>query len=129
MGKQNRLTGFIGFIAAAMIALGTPLVPAQAGMIGTAQQIQHSERAGQIGKIQQFMARDEVRNQMISLGVDPQAASLRVASLTDAELSDLATQIDQAPAGGDGLLALLGLIFVVLIVLELVGVTNIFTAR
>ena len=36
-------------------------------------------------------------------------------------------QIERLPAGGDGLLAVLGIVFVVLLVLELLGVTNVFS--
>lgn len=119
---------FIGFIAATLILAGMPLAPAQAGMIGTAQQLQMDERAVHAGKVQQFMARDDVRTQLLELGVSPESAAERVDALTDAELQELAQRIDEAPAGG-GLFGLLGVIFVVLIVLEVVGVTNIFNFR
>jgi hypothetical protein len=34
--------------------------------------------------------------------------------------------MQEAPAGGDGLIAVVGLVFVVLLILELVGVIDIF---
>ncbi len=49
----------------------------------------------------------------------------RVAALSEAELAMLADQIGQAPAGGDAL-AVIGIVFVVLIILELTGVIDIF---
>ncbi len=62
---------------------------------------------------------------MAALGVDQAAIEARVARLTDAELRTLAERMDQMPAGGDAL-AVIGIVFVVLIILELVGVIDIF---
>ena len=128
MNQNSPLTLFIGFIAATLILAGLPLAPAQAGMITTSQQLQLDPRTAQVEKVQQFMAREDVRAQMQTLGVSPEAAALRVAALTESELQQLAQNIDEQPAGG-GVLGLLGVIFVVLLVLELVGVTNIFNFR
>jgi hypothetical protein len=47
-----------------------------------------------------------------------------VAALSDIELQQLAETMETDPAGG--VLALMGVIFVVLLVLEVTGVTNIF---
>jgi hypothetical protein len=76
--------------------------------------------------VQAFLARGEVREQLIALGVDPGDASGRVAALTGQEISLLQNHINDLPAGSSAL-ALLGAVFLVLIVLELVGVTNIFS--
>ena len=128
MNQKSPLTAFIGFIAAALILTGLPLAPAQAGIITTPQHLQLDQRVTQQEKVQQFMAREDVRSQMQALGVSPEAAAQRVAALTEAELQQLAQHIDEQPAGG-GILGLLGVIFVVLLVLELVGVTNVFNFR
>lgn len=66
-----------------------------------------------------------VRAQMKEMGVDASAIDQRVASLNDRELHQLATDMQNAPAGGD-ILALIGAVFVVLLILELVGVIDIF---
>ena len=62
---------------------------------------------------------------MVRLGADPLQADARVASLSDAELMKLQGQLDRLPAGGDAL-AVIGIVFIVLLILELTGVTNIF---
>jgi hypothetical protein len=64
---------------------------------------------------------------LTDLGVSPESAQSRIASLTNEELRMLEQRIDSLPAGGDGVFVLVGVVFVVLLVLELVGVTNIFT--
>ncbi len=76
--------------------------------------------------VQAFLARGEVREQLIALGVDPDDANGRVAALTGQEIRLLQNHINDLPAGSSAL-ALLGAVFLVLIVLELVGVTNIFS--
>jgi hypothetical protein len=62
---------------------------------------------------------------MQQMGVDAASIDSRLEALSDSELSDLAEQMRTAPAGGD-VLVLLGAVFVVLLVLELVGVIDIF---
>jgi hypothetical protein len=63
---------------------------------------------------------------MIRLGVQPEAAAARIASLSDSELRQLEARMNELPAGGDGALTVLGIVLLVLLVLELVGVTDIF---
>jgi hypothetical protein len=70
-------------------------------------------------------ARDDVRQAMERMGVDSSDAQARVASLSDAELMQVQGQIERLPAGGSAL-AVVGVVFVVLLILELVGVIDIF---
>lgn len=71
------------------------------------------------------LARDEVRNEMARLGVDPVLAGDRVAALTDDEAARLADQIDSAPAGS-GIIGALLLVFFVLLATDLLGWTKVF---
>jgi hypothetical protein len=82
-------------------------------------------RTATIDRINGLLAQDSVRKQMVAFGVDPLDAQARVAALTDSELQTLDRQIGALPAGGD-VLAVIGVVFVVLLILELVGVINIF---
>ncbi|MEZ5566481.1 MAG: PA2779 family protein [Gammaproteobacteria bacterium] len=99
---------------------------ASAGVIGTADYLAAEARAGHLADINAALNRDDVRTQLIALGVDPVDAAGRVAALSDSELADVAQQIDTLPAGGDGLLAVIGIVFIVLLILEITGVTDIF---
>ncbi len=98
---------------------------AQAAVIDT-QTILAAQADSPQAEVQAFLTRVEVREQLIRLGVDPVDASGRVAALTDQELSLLQNHINDLPAGSSAL-AILGAVFLVLIVLEVVGVTNIFS--
>jgi hypothetical protein len=99
---------------------------ANAEVISTATFNQSLTRDARINHINNFLARDAVRGQLVGLGVDPKDAQARVASLTDGELAMLNQRIDTLPAGGDSFLAIIGIVFIILVILELVGVTNIF---
>jgi|SRR5690606_18344827 len=98
---------------------------ATAGVIGTQQAIGAELRAAKETQVRSSLARDDVRQAMQSLGVDPLEADARIASLSDAELLQLEGQLERLPAGGDAL-AVIGVVFLVLLILELVGVTNVF---
>lgn len=96
-----------------------------ATVISTQQALSADARAAMEGDVRGALARDDVRQAMVRLGADPMQADARVASLSDVELMKLQGQLDRLPAGGDAL-AVIGIVFVVLLILELTGVTNIF---
>jgi len=109
-----------------MFSIVSVLIPAAQTAVIDTRTILAIEAESPKTEVQAFLAREEVREQMVALGVDPDDASGRVAALTDQELSLLQYHINDLPAGSSAL-ALLGAVFLVLIVLELVGVTNIFS--
>jgi hypothetical protein len=106
------------------------VAPVQAAMVDTASILhQHSNDLAR-QKVQQFMERQDVTRQFQAWGVDADEARARVASLNDQEINMLASKINEMPAGGDGLgvlLAIAVVAFVVLIILDIVGVTDVFT--
>jgi hypothetical protein len=107
--------GFSTTVAAAVVSTGDAFAMEQSAAGA-------SER---LAEVRAVMARDDVQQAMIRLGVDPVEADLRVAALSGPELAQLQGQLEQLPAGGS-LLALIGAVFVVLLILELTGVTDIF---
>lgn len=116
-------------LAAALMTLtlaGTWPQIALTAPIGTDAVLQQEAAERQRTRVQDALAREDVERAMITLGVDPAAAQARVARLTPAELTQLEQQLDQLPAGGS-FFAVVGIVFVVLIILELTGVTNVFT--
>lgn len=98
---------------------------AQAGVIGADAFIGVADRRTSLDRVNAVLARSEVRHELERLGVDPAQTEARVAALSDAELASLANDLEDLPAGGS-LLATVGVVFVVLLILELVGVINIF---
>lgn len=98
---------------------------ANAAMVGTQSAVAMEQRAEYAGEINEWLAQDAVKSQLIELGVDPADASDRVAAMTMEELQTLNARIDELPAGS-GALVVIGTVFLVLLILEIVGVTNIF---
>ena len=109
-----------------LIVWGSLASSASAAIIDTGAALDVETRNQQIELIQAQMAREDVQKAMMEMGVDPLEAQHRVASLSDHELIQLEQQLDTLPAGGDGLLAVIGVVFVVLLILEIVGVTDVF---
>ncbi len=103
------------------------LQPARAAVIGTQTAIDLQERANRIAQINTVLAREDVRSTLIDLGVSPEDAAARVETMTDAELQVLAAQLDQLPAGGIGIVEVALIATLVIVILELLDITNLFT--
>ena len=105
-----------------LVSSYTPVV--QAAAISTETILNQQTQSTHNG-LRTILAREDVRKELVSMGVDPEFADRRIAALTDYELSQIQQHIGELPAGSSAL-AVLGAVFLVLLVLELVGVTNIF---
>jgi Family of unknown function (DUF6627) len=114
----------VGLLSVSVLSLGAPVV-VEAGIIGTDVAIDASRRGQDRAIVDAALARVEVREQFAKLGVDATQIDARVAALTDAELRTLADRMQTMPAGGDAL-AVIGIVFIVLLILEAVGVIDIF---
>lgn len=112
-----------------MLALCVPMGVAQAALVGTDQVITRTEIDNDRARVAAFLAREDVRRQIESMGVDPDEAAARVDGLSDAEVQQIAARIDTLPAGQDALgtiLVILLVVFLVLIITDILGVTDIF---
>ena len=117
--------GCVALLSVSLVSLGLQ-TQAAAGIVGTADAIAIAQHQNDLAVVQGTLARADVREQMVALGVDPADVAGRIGSLTGTELAKLAGDIRQAPAGGDSALAVIGLVFVVLLILELTGTIDIF---
>ena len=117
-------TVMVQILAVALLSVGSPLV-VQAEVIGTLAGLESAQRDNDLARVNRALATAEARDQLQALGVDQAQVDARLARLTDSELSTLADKLEQAPAGGD-VLAVIGVVFVVLLILEAVGVIDIF---
>jgi len=114
----------VALVTVSLVSLGMQ-APAVAGVVGTAEAVAAARGEGPRAVVDAAMARADVREKLSELGVDAAAIEGRLAALSDEEIATLAGKIEGAPAGGDAL-AVIGIVFVVLIILELVGVIDIF---
>jgi hypothetical protein len=119
------MTGFIRrFIASILIACISGLgmvLPAQAALLPTETAVAGAERA----RIAAMLEREDVSRQLQAYGVDPRDVKARVAALTDEEAQQLAGQLENLPAGGS-IVGAIVLVFLVLLVTDILGFTKIF---
>lgn len=115
-----------GALAALFLWAAVPMPAAEAGIVGTDTAVQTIEHEQAKAKVETFLARDDVRKQLVAQGVDPAEAQARIDSLTPAETRQLAGEIDELPAGGNDLVGALLFIFVLLLITDLLGLTNVF---
>jgi hypothetical protein len=114
----------VALVSVSLVSLGVQ-APAAAGVVGTAEAISAARGESPRAVVDAALARDDVRARMTELGVDPAVVEGRLAALSEQEIAALAGQIEGAPAGGDAL-AVIGVVFLVLVILEVVGVIDIF---
>jgi hypothetical protein len=100
---------------------------ANAGVVTTAETIAASDRDARIDDITSLLARADVAEQLVAYGVEPADVSSRLAALSDTEIAMLHENIETQIAGGDAL-GIIGAVFLILVILELVGVIDIFKA-
>lgn len=111
------------------ILLDFTAINAKAGLIGTETVINNLQREKSRSRISFFLNRQEVLEAFSKQGIDPLEAKKRVASLTDQEVEKICKVLDQLPAGGDGVGTVVGaavLIFLVLLLTDLLGLTHVF---
>jgi hypothetical protein len=117
-------TLLVQILAISLLSFGSPLV-VRAEVIGTLAGLESAQRDSDLARVNRALATAEARDQLQALGVDQAQVEARLAGLTDSELSTLADKLEHAPAGGD-VLAVIGVVFIVLLILEAVGVIDIF---
>lgn len=100
--------------------------PVMARMIDNNQIAVTAEVQQQRDEVKVFLARDDVKSTLLAYGVDGADVDKRVNQMTDSEVSQIHDQLSQLPAGGDALGAVLT-VLLILILLEVLGVINIFS--
>src|SRR3989442_8339571 len=110
-----------GLLIVSIAGIGVPL-PAHAGIVPTGAALASAER----DRIASMLERADGRAQLEAYGVGAADVKGRVAALTDEEAVRLAGKLDSLPAGGDGIIGALVLIFVVLLITDILGLTKVF---
>jgi len=91
------------------------MLPAHAAMVGTAELLTTApDRTELVNALQN----QEIQQQLIRHGVDPDAAMQRVNQMTEAELASLQGKINQLPAGAG--LSTVELLLIILLIILLI---------
>lgn len=112
-------------VAAGMLAMSLHVPAARAALVGTEAVVQASQAQQERDRLNAALDRKEVKDRLVALGVDPAQVQARVDALTDDEAQRLAKQMDEMPAGGDAI-GWLVFIFVLLIITDVLGLTDVF---
>ena len=122
--------GFISlFMATIMLLIATPYQPLLAAMVPTEATINGIDAQDARDHLKTLISRNEIKNALISHGIDPDEAKARVDSLSDFEAIEAAGKIDQLPAGGGVFGAIIGaalIVFLVLLLTDILGYTDVF---
>lgn len=109
------LWAFMGFIT----------LPVQAAMVTTPDVLQSQQSEYDRQQLVELLDREDVQKQLLDYGVAPEQVQERVNNMTDAEVAQLNDQIADMPAGG--ILGAILLIFVVFVITDVIGATDIFS--
>lgn len=104
--------------------MGMMTTPLQAAMLSTPDMIASEQAQYDREELKSLLSRDDVQSQLEAYGVTAAEAEQRVASMTDSEVAELNAEIQDAPAGG--IVGAIVLIFVVFIITDVIGATDIF---
>ena len=78
------------------------------------------QRVEDLAAIQKVLEHQVIRQRLASLGLTAEQVSVRLAQLDDVQLHQLAQQIDQLQAGGDGIGLAIGIVLLLILVIVLV---------
>lgn len=101
---------------------------AQAQMLSTEAAISKYSALAKRDVLLDELSRQEVRDEIVALGVDPAEAERRLAALSDAEIASMIRQMEEDSAGADGggLVGALVTVFIILLVTDLLCLTKVF---
>lgn len=114
-------------VAVLCLSVGGLSLPANAasGFISTDDYLVLEDRQAIVERVQGSLLQERVSAQLALLGVDPERARERVAMLPDSDLIAMDQRLQDMPAGA-GVLELVLVVFVVMLILDLTGVTDLF---
>lgn len=115
----------VGSLLLAASLLGAQVAPVQAAMIGTGQLLAAEQGRLDRARLSSLLEREDLQQRLAALGVDVNDAKSRVAGLTDAEVAQINQRLAELPAGGD-VLGVIVLIFVIFVITDVIGATDIF---
>jgi len=117
------------FLAFHLLMLSCPYQPLWAAMIGTESIINVDRGQGPRDYLNNILAREEIQAVLISQGIDPQEAQVRIDNLSDNEISKFVEEMDQLSAGGgffETFIIVVFLIFLILLATDISGYTDVF---
>ena len=119
---ESKIMNFKSFLAILLSYLISPLpsfaaVQAAPMMITTQELVEEMNRQQAEAIINEQLDRGDIQKELEKLGVSAEDAKMRLASLTDSEITDIAIQMEAAQYGG--ITSILVLIILILLIIYL----------
>jgi hypothetical protein len=127
MEKLRRLAKPVVYaVTVGMLALSVHMPAAQAAIVGTEAVVSAQQASQDRSRLQDLLSREEVKQQLLAAGADAGQVAARIEALSDEEVHQLAAKMDQLPAGGDSFFGAVVFVFIVLLITDILGLTDIF---
>jgi hypothetical protein len=127
MKMKNYITRIISStLIASMLSMSIWVPSAQATLISTEQVTDNQTAVQNRERVRAFFDREDVQVQLQAHGVNSADAKSRVDALTDNEVASIAGHLDNLPAGGTDILGFILLVFIILLITDILGLTKVF---
>ena len=130
MHRVRRFAKYVSFfVTLSMVLMSMPVQTVYAAMVRTETVLNIVQAQNLRDNLRSFIERQDVQKVIRAQGINLQEAKARVDCLSDAEIMQIVDQMDQLPAGGEGLGTLVGaalIIFLVLLITDIMGYTDVF---
>ncbi|ART82831.1 hypothetical protein CBP31_09510 [Oceanisphaera profunda] len=126
---MKKLFKFLNPLLVLSLLMGTMPVMVQAQpsqLVSTQSALDAVQISAERTRINDLLARNDVQEQLVSYGVEMSEVEARVAAMTDQEVLQMADQLDNMPAGANAVIGALLTVFIVLLITDLLGLTNVF---
>ena len=111
-------SGWIRFVARLLIVSFCALpYSSQAALVGTDQLLGAAQQQGDRAKVNDFLGRSAVQQQLQLFGLTDANAKQRVAAMTDEEVRTLAGKIDSLPAGASSNGTTLAVVIIIAVII------------
>jgi len=124
--------GLCSTLVLGIALIGPAVSTARAGLVTTEAALSAAAETGTSAartRLEAAIEREDVAADLAALGLDRAEARQRIAALSDAEVARIAHRLDELPAGGSGVVAVVIIIAVVAIglaVTDYLGVTDVY---
>ncbi|MWJ28334.1 PA2779 family protein [Halomonas sp. ZH2S] len=116
----------IAFLIGSMPVAAAPHGQAETGLVSTQAALNADSSSAERERISEILARADVQEQLLAQGVSLDEVEARVAALSDAEVHQMAEQLEQLPAGAGGVIGALFAVFIILLVTDILGLTDVY---
>lgn len=126
---MKKLFKFLNPLLVLSLLMGTMPVMVQAQpsqLVSTQSALDAVQISAERTRINDLLARNDVQEQLVNYGVEMSEVEARVAAMTDQEVLQMADQLDNMPAGANAVIGALLTVFIVLLITDLLGLTNVF---